>query len=308
MEQIPINWVVIGCLAGVLMLGGCSQRSLVVTTSSAEAPKVEAEVKAEAGPAVPAVPERPKPREEAVAKAEPSAPVAPREPVVSEPLKGFEKVPAEEAVKPPVAAEAGVKAEAGPAVPAVPERPKPREEAVAKAEPSAPVAPREPVVSEPLKGFEKVPAEEAVKPPVAAEAVQPPEPQEVAKAQPQELVPGKVTEAAKRELLDVYFAFDRWSLSPEAKRNLARSAEALKQEPSARLLIEGHCDERGSREYNLVLGEKRAWETRRHLQALGVSNPVSVTSFGKERPVCTEQDEACYWKNRRAHLVIQESR
>ena len=146
------------------------------------------------------------------------------------------------------------------------------------------------VASEPVKGFTKALQEEIVKPQI------------VAKAEP----PAKEREAAKRELLDIYFAFDRWSLSPEGKKNLDRTIEALKQNPSAQLFIEGHCDERGSREYNLVLGERRAQETRRYLQVLGVTNPVSVTSVGKERPVCTEQGESCYWKNRRAHLVVQD--
>lgn len=140
----------------------------------------------------------------------------------------------------------------------------------------------------PVKSIAQAPAEEVVKP------------MEIAKAPPQEKAP----EIPRRDLLDVYFAFDKWSLSPEGKKNLAQNVEALKQHPAATLLIEGHCDERGSREYNLVLGERRAQETRRYLQALGITNPVSVTSFGKERPVCTEKDESCYWKNRRAHLVL----
>ena len=75
-----------------------------------------------------------------------------------------------------------------------------------------------------------------------------------------------------------------------------------------KLLIEGHCDERGSREYNLVLGEKRAKETERFLLGLGIQNHVAVTSYGKERPVCTEHDESCYWKNRRAHLVLEDAK
>jgi peptidoglycan-associated lipoprotein len=137
-----------------------------------------------------------------------------------------------------------------------------------------------------------VPSEEVVKP------------MEVVKAQPGEKPPA----TPRRELLDVYFAFDKWSLSPEGKKNLAQNVDALKQHPENKLLIEGHCDERGSREYNLVLGEKRAQETRRYLLSLGLKNSITVTSFGKERPVCSEPDESCYWKNRRAHLVVQEGK
>jgi len=131
----------------------------------------------------------------------------------------------------------------------------------------------------------------------AAEVVQTP-PLVVAKAEP-------AAPVASRPMGDIYFAFDRWALTKEGEKILAENAEVLKQHPTDKLLIEGHCDERGSREYNLVLGEKRAQATRHYLQALGVTNPVSVTSYGKERPVCTEQNESCYWKNRRAHLALQ---
>ncbi len=153
--------------------------------------------------------------------------------------------------------------------------------------------------SAPLQGFSKSPSEEAVKPTP---------PPMVAKADTADIEARQAREAAKRQLADIYFAFDKWALSSEGKKNLAQSAEALMTIPSVKLLIEGHCDERGSREYNLVLGEKRAQETRQYLESLGVKNPVIVTSFGKERPVCTEHDESCYWKNRRAHLVIEEGK
>ncbi len=161
------------------------------------------------------------------------------------------------------------------------------------------VAKPEPVQPAPLQRFAKPPAEEVVKAPA---------PPMVAKADPSEFEARRAREAAQRELGDVYFEFDRWGLSPEGKKNLAQNAEILKQNATARILIEGHCDERGSIEYNLVLGEKRAQETRRYLLTLGITNPVGVTSYGKERPVCTEHDESCYWKNRRAHLVMEDAR
>ena len=158
-------------------------------------------------------------------------------------------------------------------------------------------------------GTEAAPAKVESAPPKSPkeERVQPP-PTMVAKANEAEIAARKAQEAAQKQLADIYFAYDKWALSTEGKNNLAQSAEALKRNSSAKLLIEGHCDERGSREYNLVLGEKRAQETRRYLEALGIKNPVTVTSFGKERPVCTEHDESCYWKNRRAHLVVEESK
>lgn len=161
------------------------------------------------------------------------------------------------------------------------------------------VAKSEPVQPAPLQGFTKAPAEEVVKVPA---------PPMVAKADPSEFEARRAREAAQRGLGDVYFEFDRWGLSPEGKKNLDQDAEVLRQNPTARVLIEGHCDERGSLEYNLVLGEKRAQETRRYLLTLGVTNPVGVTSYGKERPVCTDHDESCYWKNRRAHLVLEDGR
>ena len=153
--------------------------------------------------------------------------------------------------------------------------------------------------SAPLQGFSKSPPEEAVKPPT---------PPMVAKADQGEIAARQAREAAQRKLADIYFAYDKWALSSEGMKNLAQSAEVLKQNPTAKILIEGHCDERGTIEYNLVLGEKRAQETRRYLKTLGVTNPVGVTSYGKERPVCTEHDESCYWKNRRAHLAVEEGK
>ncbi|TLY24690.1 MAG: peptidoglycan-associated lipoprotein [Nitrospirae bacterium] len=150
----------------------------------------------------------------------------------------------------------------------------------------------------PLQGFSKTPSEEVVQAP----------PTVTAKADQGEIALRQAREALKRARGDVYFEFDRWALTNEGKKNLAESAAALKQNPSVKILVEGHCDERGTIEYNLVLGEKRAQETRRYLQTLGVTNPVGVTSYGKERPVCTEHDESCYWKNRRAHLALEGER
>jgi peptidoglycan-associated lipoprotein len=163
--------------------------------------------------------------------------------------------------------------------------------------------------TEPLKGFAKTPKEEAVK-----ESLKPAQPMAVAKADQQEIEARRAQEAAKareaagRELRDIYFEFDKWALSSEGKKNLVASKEYLQQNASAKLLIEGHCDERGSREYNLVLGERRAKEVRRYLMDLGIKNKVTINSYGKERPVCNEQDESCFWKNRRAHLVVESAK
>jgi len=152
-------------------------------------------------------------------------------------------------------------------------------------------------LNQPLADFSKTPAEERVTAPMT-----------VAKASQEEIDARKARDAAKRELGDIYFAFDKWALSGEGKKNLVQDAEAVKGGPTAPILIEGYCDERGSREYNLVLGEKRAKETQRYLLALGIKNPLKIISYGKERQVCAEHDESCYWKNRRAHLLIEASR
>jgi len=104
---------------------------------------------------------------------------------------------------------------------------------------------------------------------------------------------------------DVYFAFDESELSDEAREKLARNADLLRSQPQFQLTIEGHCDERGTNEYNLALGERRANATRSYLASLGVSDVrMRVLSYGEERPVCTESDESCWAQNRRAHMVV----
>ena len=129
-----------------------------------------------------------------------------------------------------------------------------------------------------------------------------------AKATPEQQAieaPSKTPVPAPRELAEIYFEFDKWMLSDKAKQDLAENAELLKQNAAAMIIIEGHADERGSREYNLALGEKRAQEVRRFLADLGISNELKVISYGKDRPACTEQDENCHSKNRRTHLVVE---
>lgn len=111
---------------------------------------------------------------------------------------------------------------------------------------------------------------------------------------------------AAGELEDVFFGYDSWSISEDAKTSLGESAEWLKANPAASLTIEGHCDERGSSSYNLVLGEKRAKAVRNYLIELGVSPArVKVVSYGEERPFCEETSESCYQLNRRGHLVAR---
>src|SRR5581483_2560212 len=107
-------------------------------------------------------------------------------------------------------------------------------------------------------------------------------------------------------LEDVFFAFDSWQRTADAKQALLLDAEWMKSNVDKPILIEGHCDERGTLAYNLVLGEKRAKAAQKYLQELGVtSTRLSVVSYGKERPFCKDRDEGCYQKNRRSHIVLR---
>ncbi|MDX1411848.1 MAG: OmpA family protein [Nitrospirales bacterium] len=106
-------------------------------------------------------------------------------------------------------------------------------------------------------------------------------------------------------LQDVYFGFDSWELTDEAKQILKANAQWLKGHPKAAITIEGHCDQRGTRAYNYVLGEKRATRTRNYLASLGVSpTQLTVMSYGKDNPFCRESSNTCYQENRRAHMVL----
>jgi peptidoglycan-associated lipoprotein len=112
--------------------------------------------------------------------------------------------------------------------------------------------------------------------------------------------------ARERGLLgDVYFQYNSADLSPEARRRLADNAGFFNRYPQFEALVEGHCDERGTAEYNLALGERRASTTVGYLSSLGVDGArLRTLSYGKERPVCTGDDESCRQQNRRAHFVI----
>ncbi len=103
----------------------------------------------------------------------------------------------------------------------------------------------------------------------------------------------------------VYFDYDRYSVRDDARPVLERQAAWLRRYPSVRVVIEGHCDERGTREYNLALGERRANSVKDYLIALGVnSSQVRTISYGKEKPVCVSSDSGCYAKNRRGATKI----
>jgi len=117
--------------------------------------------------------------------------------------------------------------------------------------------------------------------------------------------PTPTEEVAPLSLNDAFFDFDSYSLSSEAKGTLEVNAKELKRVNAASIVIEGHCDERGTKAYNLALGEKRAGAAKDYLVALGVSGSrISTVSYGKERPFDTGHDESAWAKNRRAHFVV----
>ena len=115
-------------------------------------------------------------------------------------------------------------------------------------------------------------------------------------------------ELAECSHLRVHFDFDAWTLRDEDRPRLERVARCLRADQKLHVTVEGNADERGTEEYNLQLGSKRASQVERYLQAFGVSEEqLKVISYGFERPLCTEHDEACWAQNRRASVKAQAS-
>jgi len=122
-------------------------------------------------------------------------------------------------------------------------------------------------------------------------------------------------EAAKRKIIaaknlfmneDIYFDFDKYNLKPEAQKVLKRKAEWLRNNPGESIIIEGHCDERGTNEYNLALGDKRAQNAKNFLIDLGIAESrLTTISYGEERPADPRKTRKAYAKNRRDHFVIE---
>lgn len=149
-------------------------------------------------------------------------------------------------------------------------------------------------------------------------------PPEQAVAKPSETTPQKATvteqqlAAAKQEQIkaaakeletkidDIYFAFDKYDLNDGAKATL-KNLSALLGKMNAKVVIEGNCDERGTKEYNLALGDRRANAAKQYLISLGIpSAKIDTISYGKEKPICMESTEECWAKNRRDHFVLTE--
>ena len=123
----------------------------------------------------------------------------------------------------------------------------------------------------------------------------------VAKKEPG--IEGKVFES--KLLKDIYFDYDRYEIRREDEEILKETAAFLKKNPKMKIQIEGHCDERGTAEYNLALGERRANHTKKYLVSLGItSDRISTISYGEEKPLDPSNNEEAWVKNRRAHIIV----
>jgi peptidoglycan-associated lipoprotein len=130
------------------------------------------------------------------------------------------------------------------------------------------------------------------------------------KAEPKAMMESKVIPGSQEDLVlnvggQIQFDYDKSNLRPDARQVVERWADWLQQYPAVTVTIEGHCDERGTREYNLGLGERRADSARKYLIALGINaDRVGTISYGKERPSCVSSNEACWSQNRRDMLLV----
>ncbi len=127
--------------------------------------------------------------------------------------------------------------------------------------------------------------------------------QQLAKIETKEEIPSYKEEGGLFE--DIYFEYDKYDINQDAQPILKDVASWLLKNNSAKLLVEGHCDERGTNEYNLALGDRRAKAVRDYLIALGIApSRIEMISYGEEKPFCLEETEECWAKNRRAHFVV----
>ena len=151
-------------------------------------------------------------------------------------------------------------------------------------------------------------------PPATSSAPAPtqPAPSSGAAAPAAPAAPGQTPRPSPKEFMavaalkEVYFDFDKYDIRAEDAKTLDANAAWLKSNADNLVLIEGHCDERGTNEYNLALGERRAKATMNYLVSQGIqANRITIISYGEERPVCSEKTEACWAKNRRASFIVK---
>ena len=115
-----------------------------------------------------------------------------------------------------------------------------------------------------------------------------------------------MSEAARKAAFEdeeIHFDFDKYVLTPQAMMVLDDKAAYLREHPEVRVLVEGHCDDRGSNEYNLALGDRRANSAKSYLVKSGVAESrITTISYGEEQPLCMQQNESCWYRNRRGHF------
>lgn len=163
--------------------------------------------------------------------------------------------------------------------------------------------------AEKTKPVTTLPQQEEMKQPPRTKEVERPKstPEKISEEQvkvEQKEIPSKVEEIPGM-FKDIHFDYDKYEIREDARITLRSVADYLIKNPSNRMLVEGHCDDRGTSEYNLGLGDKRAKAAKDYLLSLGVpSSRVDTISYGKEKPVCLDQTEECWAKNRRGHFVI----
>jgi peptidoglycan-associated lipoprotein len=147
---------------------------------------------------------------------------------------------------------------------------------------------------------------EAAPTPVPTEAPPPPAPAPTPAPRGDEVMSADLAALNSRGYLkDAYFDYNEATLRDDTRTNLAADADWLKKYSTIQILVEGHCDERGTTEYNLALGDRRANAVKEYLGSLGIDAArVRTVSYGKERPFCTESNEQCWQSNRRGHLLI----
>lgn len=155
-------------------------------------------------------------------------------------------------------------------------------------------------------------AQKAAVPEPGKKAEPAPEPAPVAaKEEPKRVETVPVTEVVEAKPVmttfeNIHFDFDKYNIRDDAKPTLKVMSDWFVKNKSAKMLLEGHCDERGTNEYNLALGERRAKSTRDYLVSSGVGKDrLDMISFGEERPLCKEQTEECWQKNRRVQFIIK---
>jgi len=327
--QVVKVMVVIGCLLG--MLTGCGSRMRTTIVSGSEAPEVQVTqlepetvvveevvappVQKEKRIDIPVEePARPAPRKELQAEifATPKTPDVPSEMTVRTEVEPFLPSPEEPVVfsPSPISEPAIQQPSVGippiafePEMPALPSVRQDDGPSISQEAPITVVSPPEVValVPEPEE-----PAQADIPSIPELPAVQ--EPIQVAKVMPQEPEQSEIiTETLEAALSDVYFDYDRFSIRDDAMEVLKTNAQLLSaQLAEKKIVIEGHCDERGTQSYNMVLGEARANAAKTFLEDLGISGDIiEVVSYGKDKPFCQESTEECWQENRRGHFVLK---